>query len=112
MPILRPRIAHNSDSEVVKISFSSKKIWPLTTAPRGSKAIVARAVRDFPEPLSPVIATISPGCISTETLCKISTPAIESDRSLIFKRLTFGLPECADRKDLAGRHPLNLILEQ
>src|SRR5262245_51857556 len=48
-------------------SAPPNRIWPLTSAPRGSSRSMARAVIDLPDPDSPTRPTASPGLTLIET---------------------------------------------
>jgi hypothetical protein len=61
-PILVPRSSTRRDSAAPVSSVPSNSILPPRIRPaRGSRPMIACAVVDFPEPLSPTMATVSPG---------------------------------------------------
>src|ERR1700732_5101505 len=72
MPMLRPRTASRSVSPSAARSHPSKRIRPPVITPAApNKRMMASAITDFPEPLSPTMPTISPG--STAKLARLST---------------------------------------
>ena len=79
MPMLLPRMLHRSASDVVSRSWPSNVIVPVVWDLVGSSPMVAKAVSDFPDPLSPVTATISPVFTDSDTSRRMGVPLTDSD---------------------------------
>ena len=83
----RPRWRQSVASGAVRILTPSKITRPVTLARSGNKPIVESATIDFPAPLSPVIATISPGATFREIPARILVPPIDMLKFSISRRL-------------------------
>src|SRR6478735_6784601 len=69
MPMFRPRTRRMARASILARSpVPARWMAPLTMVPCAPRScMTARAVTDFPEPLSPTMPTISPGAIEKET---------------------------------------------
>src|SRR5947209_4949884 len=105
MPMRRPRTANSSAWSSVARSRPSKRTSPPVIAPLApSKRMMASAITDLPDPLSPTMPTISPG--ATVKLARPSTsvaprrprnatlrPSISRSLPLISAHLQLGIEQ-------------------
>src|SRR5258708_654259 len=98
MPMLRPRTASMSLSSSAARSRPSKRMWPPVIMPWArNRRMMASAITDVPEPLSPTMPTISPGW--TAKLARLSTsvaPRTPRNATLRFSTLSRFAPISAD----------------